>query len=190
MKRLAKNGVDIRALGGAKLAAIGPATAEELRRNHLNVDKVPAEYVAEGVIQAFAHTPLKGRRILIPRARVARDVLPEALRARGAKVDVVEAYRSVLPEDAVRRAPVIFERHTPTLLVFTSSSTVTNLFKIIPAEELLPKLAAAKIAAIGPITSGTLSEHGCRVDIEPRDHTVSGLVQEILHQCAGQARSS
>lgn len=189
MKRMDQLNADIRRLATAKLCAIGPGTAEELRRNHLVVDRMPAEYVAEGVIQAFARTPLKGKRILIPRARVARDVLPEALRARGAKVDVVEAYRSVLPEESLRRAAVIFERHMPTLLVFTSSSTAANLFKMLPEEELRGRLKDVKIASIGPITSQTLRENGCRVDIEPRQHTVAGLVQEILEHCEAAERS-
>lgn len=188
MKRLGQLGVDIRTMAKAKLAAIGPATAEALRAQHLTVDKIPAEYVAEGVIQAFARTPLKGKRILIPRARVARDVLPEALCARGAKVDVVEAYQSVLPQDSLRRAAVIFERHTPTLLVFTSSSTAANLFRLLPEEEVRRRLAGATIASIGPITSRTLREHGCAVHIEPAEHTVPGLVAAVLAHCTGAAQ--
>ena len=184
MKRLEQKSVDIRALAGAKLAAIGPATAQELRRHHLTVDKVPEEYVAEGVVKAFARTPLKGKRVLIPRARVARDVLPDALRGRGAKVDVVEAYRSIVPADSLRRAPVVFDRHTPTVVVFTSSSTVTNLFKLMPEDEVRRHLAGAIVASIGPITSRTLRDYGCRVDMEPTKHTTGGLIQEILKQCA------
>lgn len=182
LKRLDMLKQDIRAMK-AKLCAIGPATADELRKQHLKIDKVPEEFVAEGLVQAFARTPVKGKRILIPRARVARDVLPEALRARGARVDVVEAYRSVLPRDSAMRAPVIFERHAPTVVVFTSSSTVTNLFKLLPEEQLRQHLSRARIASIGPITSRTLRECGCTVDIEPREHTVPGLVQEILARC-------
>jgi uroporphyrinogen III methyltransferase/synthase len=180
MKRMAQLKLDIRTLSGTRLCAIGSATAEELQRHHLNVDKIPNEFVAEGVVQAFARTPIKGKRILIPRARVARDVLPEALRRRGAKVDVVEAYSSVLPKDSVLWAPAIFERHSPGVIVFTSSSTVTNLFKLMPEEQLRSHLASAKLASIGPITSRTLRECGCRVDIEAKEHTATGLVHAIL----------
>ncbi|MSO20113.1 MAG: uroporphyrinogen-III C-methyltransferase [Acidobacteria bacterium] len=180
MKRLAQAGQDIRALTGAKLCAIGPATADELRTLHLQVDKVPNEYVAEGVVKSFARVPLKGKRILMPRARVARDVLPDALRARGARVDVVEAYRSVLPQDSAQRAQVIFERHAPTLAVFTSSSAVNNLFKLLPEAELRRHLDSVKIASIGPITSQTLRDHGLAVSMEPAEHTVPALVRAIL----------
>jgi uroporphyrinogen III methyltransferase/synthase len=180
VKRLDNLNQDIRSLAGAKICAIGPATAEELRRQHLTVDKIPAEYVAEGVIQAFARIPLKGKRILLPRARVARDILPETLRERGARVDVVEAYRTVLPADSALRAAAIFERHTPNLAVFTSSSTVTNFFKLLPEDQIRQYLSGTKVASIGPITSRTLRDCGCQVDIEPADHTVAGLVDGIL----------
>ncbi|OFV97847.1 MAG: uroporphyrinogen-III C-methyltransferase [Acidobacteria bacterium RIFCSPLOWO2_02_FULL_60_20] len=179
--RMAARGNDIRSMSAAKLCAIGPATAAELRRNCLKVDVVPKEYVAEGVVKALAKTPLRGRRVLIPRARVARDLLPEALRKRGASVDVVEAYRSVLPPESVERARVIFERHKPTVAVFTSSSAVSNLFRLLPEEEMRGHLRDVKVASIGPVTSRTAREHGLQVAIQPRQYTVPALVRAITN---------
>ena len=169
---------DVRDMARAKLCAIGPATAAELRRNCLQVDVVPKEYVAEGVVAALARKPVRGQRILIPRARVARDVLPEALRQRGAKVEVVEAYRSVLPPASAERARVIFERHKPTLMTFTSSSAAHNLMRLVP-DTLHPCLREIKTASIGPVTSRTLREHGLNVAIESDEYTVPALVRAI-----------
>jgi uroporphyrinogen III methyltransferase / synthase len=177
--RMVMKGADIRSMSAARLCAIGPATAAELRRNCLMVDVVPKEYVAEGVIKALAKRPLRGRRILIPRAKVARDLLPEALRQRGATVDVIEAYRSILPPDSVERARVVFERHKPTAVVFTSSSAVTNLFRLLPEGEMREHLRGIKIASIGPITSGTAREYGLEVAVEPPEYTIPALVRAI-----------
>jgi len=177
--RMAATGADIRAMSAARLCAIGPATAGELRKNCLQVDVVPKEYVAEGVVKALAKKPLRGRRVLIPRAKVARDFLPEALRKRGAIVDVIEAYRSVLPQDSVERARVIFERHAPSVVTFTSSSAVANLFRLLPEQEMRAHLRNTKIASIGPITSRTVREHGFTVAIEPRQFTIPALVRAI-----------
>jgi uroporphyrinogen III methyltransferase/synthase len=178
--RMAATGTDIRKLGKAKLCAIGPATAAELRKNLLQVDIVPREYVAEGVVKALAGRRLRGKRVLIPRARVARDVLPKALRAHGARVDVVEAYRTVIPPESAERARVLFERHRPHVIVFTSSSAVNNLFQLLPADELERNLSGIKVASIGPITSRTLRERGLTVEIEPSEYTVPALVRSIV----------
>ena len=180
--RMAATGTDIRSLACAKLCAIGPATAEELRGHLLRVDKVPREYVAEGVLQAFADEPLEGKRILIPRARVARDVLPTELRKRGAQVDVVEAYRSVLPPESAERARVIFTRHRPTLVTFTSSSTVENFLRLIPEAEKTAWLQDVPCASIGPVTSRTLRRHGLPVDIEAAAYTIPALVEAIRNR--------
>jgi uroporphyrinogen III methyltransferase/synthase len=177
--RMAQTGADIRAMSNAKLCAIGPATAEELRKNCLQVDVVPKQYVAEGVVKALAKTPLRRRRVLIPRARVARDLLPEALRKRGATVDMVEAYQSVLPLDSIERARVIFERHRPTVVTFTSSSAVTNFLRLFPDGKPAALLRDVKVACIGPVTSRTAREHGLTVAIEPRQFTIPALVRAI-----------
>jgi uroporphyrinogen III methyltransferase/synthase len=179
LARMAATGADIRSINRAKLCAIGPATAAELRRYCLQVDVMPQDYVAEGVAKALARKPLRGKRVLIPRACFARDVLPEALRKRGARVDVVEAYRSILPPDSVDRARDIFRRTPPTLVVFTSSSAVTNFFRLLP-DEPAAMMRDVKVACIGPITSRTAREHGLSVAIEPPQYTVPALVRAIV----------
>ena len=183
--RMASTGVDIRSLGGAKLCAIGPATAGELQRRLLHVDKVPREYRAEGVLEAFSGEVLEGKRFLIPRAKVARDVLPEELRKRGAHVDVVEAYRTVLPADSAERAQEIFARRRPTLMAFTSTSTVENLLRVFPGDPAAT-FQNITVASIGPITSETLRRHGLKVDIEALEYTVAALVDAIV---AGASRT-
>jgi uroporphyrinogen III methyltransferase/synthase len=199
IQRLAQSSADIRTLAGKKICAIGPATAGELRKHLINVDVVPREYVAEGVLEALAAEPVAGKRFLIPRAKVARDVLPEELRKRGAQVDVVEAYRTVLPGEGsakevgakaggefAERLESIFSRHRPTLIVFTSSSTVSNLLRLLPPEKRTEYLTGVRIASIGPITSETARQAGLTVDIEAREHTIPALIEEIV---AERARS-
>jgi uroporphyrinogen III methyltransferase/synthase len=182
IERMTATQTDIRALAGVKICAIGPATAGELGRHLLAVDVLPRSYVAEGVLEALASEPVAGKRFLIPRARVARDLLPEELRKRGAEVDVVEAYRTILPTEgteAAERTASIFSRHRPTLIVFTSSSTVTNLLRLIPLERRAEYLDGVRIASIGPITSQTARRAGLPVHIEAREHTIPALVEAI-----------
>lgn len=156
---------DLRALR-AKICTIGPATRAEVEKYKLIVDAVPEEYVGEGLLRAMPQD-LRGQRILIPRAAVARDVVPESLRARGAQVDVVEAYRT-LPPDPPPAPPGQADWVT-----FTSSSTVKNYLALAGKPE-------ARIASIGPITSQTLRMHGLEPDAEAKTYTVEGLVEAIL----------
>ncbi len=158
----------------AKVCAIGPATAAAVEALHIKVDRIPKEYVAESLLEALAADDLAGKRILLPRAAVARDLVPVELTRRGAMVDVVEAYRTVIPEDAPARVREALARK-PSWITFTSSSTVKNFVSVaghLPAD--------VKIASIGPITSATARELGLTVDAEANPHTVSGLVAAIL----------
>ncbi|MBI3895538.1 MAG: uroporphyrinogen-III C-methyltransferase [Acidobacteria bacterium] len=180
MERMAATGTDIRLLANAKICAIGPATAEALRKHLLRVEKMPQEYRAEGVLKAFAGESLTDQRFLIPRAKIARDLLPVELCKRGAQVDVVEAYRTVLPPDSRERARVIFSRHRPTVIAFTSSSTIENLLRLAPIEERENWLRDTKIASIGPITSQTLRKHGLPVHMEASAYTIPALVAVIV----------
>ncbi len=170
---LDRSSVDLRSLK-ARICAIGPATRAAIEALHLKVDKMPEEYVAESLLTAFESEDLKGRSILIPRAAVARDVIPTELTRRGASVDVVEAYRTVIPEDAADRARQALARK-PHWITFTSSSTVSNFLAAVPEATF----GDARIASIGPITSATLREHGLRVDAEADPHTMEGLVDAI-----------
>ena len=171
---------DLRALK-AKLCVIGSATCAAVEALHLGVDRMPEEYVAESLLEALVGDDLKGQRILLPRAAVARDLVPAALRERGAIVDVVEAYRTVAPEDAAARALEILEQK-PDWITFTSSSTVKNFLAAAGREAL----QGVKIASIGPITSATAREHGLTVDVEANPHTVQGLVEALLKPPSGR----
>jgi uroporphyrinogen III methyltransferase/synthase len=171
--RLDRSGRDLRSLK-AKICAIGPATRSAVEALHLKVDKMPEEYVAESLVKAFAGEDLNWRRVLLPRAAVARDLVPVELRRRGATVDVVEAYRAVAPEDAGTRAREVMARK-PHWITFTSSSTVTNFLEAAGKEAL----GGVKVASIGPITSATLREHGIEIHAEAKPHTTAGLVQAI-----------
>jgi uroporphyrinogen III methyltransferase/synthase len=164
---------DIRSLR-ARICAIGPATKAAVEALHIKVDCMPKEYVAESLLEALAADDLAGKRVLLPRAAVARDLVPVELTRRGAMVDVVEAYRTMMPEDASTRAPEILARK-PHWITFTSSSAVKNFVTIAGVQPL----AGVKIASIGPITSATLSEHGLTVDVEAHPHTVPGLIEAI-----------
>lgn len=172
-------GLDARAFGSCRIAAIGPATAAALEAHGLFADFVPARYVAEGVVEGMlAMGGLAGARILIPRARVAREVLPEALRKAGATVDVAPAYESV--PDASRKEEVIgrIAEGRIDCVTFGSSSTVENFLAIVPPE-VLKAHPAVKLAAIGPVTAKTLASHGLACDIMPESYTIPALVQAV-----------
>ncbi len=174
VERLDRSAVDLRALK-ARICAIGPATRASVEALHLKVDLMPEEYVAESLVAAFASEDLTGRTILLPRAAVARDLVPVELTRRGAVVEVVEAYRTVAPENLEARAREVLARR-PHWITFTSSSTVKNFVAAAAGRE---SLDAVKIASIGPITSATLLEHGLSIDVEANPHTIEGLVAAI-----------
>ncbi len=176
MERLDASHRDLRALR-ACICAIGPGTRRALEALHLKVDLMPREFVAESVVQAFSTMELAGKRLLLPRAAVARAVIPVELARLGAQVDVVEAYRSVLPADAQVRAARIFGgARKPHWITFTSSSTVNNLFAVTGPNAL----DGVRIASIGPITTSTLGTHGIRVNVEASPFTIDGLVDGML----------
>lgn len=176
MDRLDKSPHDLRSLK-SRICAIGPATKAAVEALHLKVDLMPAEYVAESLVEAFAKETLQFRRILLPRAAVARDLVPRELSRRGATVDVVEAYQTVAPAGLGARARAILDRK-PHWITFTSSSTVTNFIAAAGREAL----AEIKIASIGPITSATLREHQIEPTVEAQPHTIGGLVTAVLNQ--------
>jgi len=146
-----------------------------LAQVQLRVDVMAEQYLAEGLLAALAGDPMEGRRVLIARAAVARDILPRELEARGAQVDVVEAYRTVTPESLWSRAGEIAERK-PDWITFTSSSTVENLARILEADVW----NGTKAVSIGPITSATLRKNKIDVAAEASPHTMGGVVDAIL----------
>jgi uroporphyrinogen III methyltransferase/synthase len=174
--RLRTLGRDIRDLGGAKLGAIGPATAARLRDYALTVAAVPQEYRAEAIAETIGEGRIKGASFLIPRAQVAREALPEMLRARGAKrVEVVAAYKTVRPRNLqVERMRELASAGKLDLVTFTSSSTVANFCDLIGAAA-----SGLKAAVIGPITERTARSHGFDVVVSPSEYTVGALSAAI-----------
>ena len=174
LDRLDASNADLRSVRG-KLCAIGPATREALERFHLKVDVMAEEYVAEGLLRTLSGFDFSNAKVLIARAAVARDVLPEELRRRGAQVDVVEAYRTVAPDDLAGRARKILDAK-PDWITFTSSSTASNLIAGCGAQAL----RGMRVASIGPVTSATLRSAGIDVAAEANPHTIRGLVDRII----------
>ena len=170
--------LDARALAGIQVAAIGPATAEALAARGIRPDFVPERFVAEAVVEGMLALGVAGARVLIPRAREAREVLPEKLSEAGAQVTVLPVYETRPadqdPEeilDAIKAGRIHY-------LTFTSSSTVTNFFARIPAETLRAA-GRIKIACIGPVTAETLARHGLTPDITAETFTIPALAQAI-----------
>jgi uroporphyrinogen III methyltransferase/synthase len=173
-------GGDGRAFAGARVAAIGPGTAAALAVGGVRADLVPARFVAEGLLEVLPAASAAGGRVLLARAEVARDVLPEGLRAAGWTVDVVDAYRTVAatPTDAQRAALAGADVAT-----FTSSSTVERFL-----ESFGPAAVPAVVACIGPVTAATARDAGLRVDVEAPVHTVAGLVDALVDWAAAHPR--
>lgn len=180
-RRLLAELPDARALGGVQVAAIGPGTAAALLEGNIRADLVPERFVAEALLEALPAPPKAGERsgrILLARAAVARDVLPDGLRAAGWEVDVVEAYRTVAAEPD----PVALDvAQLADVVSFTSSSTVTH-FLALTAGWVPPT-----VACIGPVTAATAREAGLTVDVEAEVHTVPGLVDALVRWRAGKA---
>ncbi len=171
-ERLAAGGADARALAGATVAAIGPGTARALRDRGVLADVLPERFVAEGLVEALAGRRV--RRALVARAREARDVLPDALRERGAEVDVLALYETVADAlDPAARDAVAAAQY----VTFTSSSTVRFLLEALGGPE---PLAAARLASIGPVTSATLREHDLEPALEAPHHDIDGLVDALV----------
>jgi len=172
-ERLAAAGRDARSLAGARVAAIGPGTAAALAAHGIDADVVPERAVAEELVRALAHEPM--RRALIARARSARDVLPDALRARGAEVDVLDVYETV----AEPIADAVLERaRSADYITFTSASTVR--FFLQAADHRAGLSPFTRIVSIGPITSAALREHGLEPHVEASRHDLEGLLEALL----------
>ncbi|MBH0207736.1 MAG: uroporphyrinogen-III C-methyltransferase [Nitrospira sp.] len=188
MTRLRAKGLDARCLAGRRLCCIGPRTAQEMERFGVLADLVPAEYQAEGVLAALSRTDLRTSRILIPRAEVARELLPDELRAAGAHVDVVPVYRTVAPDLHSLGWWQELRDHRLDVITFTSSSTVRNFVAMLGGMEAVsPLVQSVSIACIGPITAKTAEEFGLTVSIMPGENTIPALVDAIAHHYENRA---
>ncbi len=176
--RLGERGGDIRDLKGIRICTIGPATAAAVEGKGIRVDLVPDEYVSEGVVRAFEAVDLRGKRVLLPRAAEARDVIPEGLAKMGAEVDVVTAYRTVRSKSRKEDLQALFEAGRVDVVTFTSPSTVVNFKKIMGGEPLPGKV---RIACIGPVTAAAAKKHGYIVDIFQETFTIPGMVEALVN---------
>ena len=185
--RLQKQRMSPRHLRHLRVAAIGPATKAEVERHGLRVHVMPPEYVAESVVKALRRSA-KGKRVLLVRARVARDVLPRELRRAGAKVEVVEAYQTVAPPKSRRLLRNALRHRRPHWATFTSSSTARNFALLVGVGRVRAALRGIRVASIGPVTSKTLRELGVRVTVQARKYTIPGLVRAIVAAGKGSGR--
>ena len=162
-----------------QVAAIGPATKREIEDHGLQVTVTPERYIAESVVEALKGKTV-GKRVLLVRAKIARDVLPTELRKAGAKVDVAEAYETHVPVGAKAKLNRLFvnDSSRPDIVTFTSSSTATNFLDLL-AKEHYHALREIWLASIGPVTSATLQQAGFKPNIEAREYTMEGLALAI-----------
>lgn len=177
--RLAKLGKSEADLLHLNIAAIGPATAKVIEAHGLPVDVVPEKYVAESVVDSLRNE-MKGKRVLLVRAKVARDVIPRELTSLGARVDVADAYETVLPGTSAAALRVVFRdpEQKPHAVVFTSTSTVQNFLELL-GKENVALLTDVKLASIGPVTSETLRRSGLQAHIEAAEYTIPALADAL-----------
>lgn len=178
-QRLIKKG-DIKLPPPLKICAIGPATAKEIMSYGIRVDYIPKEFVAESILKGFEKKDIKDKRILIARAKKARDILPAGLQKIGASVEVIETYRTVKPKGLERRLKKILKEEKIDVITFTSSSTVSNFIKFLKGIDIKEVLKNTVIACIGPITSKTAREFGLSISIQPNEFTITGLTNAIV----------
>lgn len=174
---LRSTGGDARAFARARICAIGPATEAKLKEHGLVADIVPESYVAEAVVAALGAEGIAGKRVLLPRATTARDVLPRGLRELGATVDEVAAYRTVPDGSGGADLRVQLAADRIDVVTFTASSTVHNWVKLLGTD-----IGAAEVATIGPITSGTARDLGFPVHVEAGTYTIPGLVAALCER--------
>ena len=163
-----------------KVAAIGPATEKAIEKRGVRVDVVPKEYVAESVVESLSRQ-IAGKRVLLARAKVARDVIPRELKKLGAQVDVVEAYETVIPQTSRIRLRAVLKdpKRRPHVITFTSSSTVRNFVALLGGNVWRGR-PRPRVASIGPVTSATLRELGLPVDTEAKEYAIPGLIRAIV----------
>lgn len=178
LDRLEKLGGSLGDFKKVKLGAIGPATAEALARAGLRADYVPRRFVAEGILEDIPRSAVEGKRVLLPRADIAREDLAEGLERLGAKVDGVSLYRTVRARAEGQPGLKMLREGRLDVITFTSSSTVANLAAMLGDDR--DKINRALVACIGPVTAATARKLGLRVDVVAEEHTIPGLVRAIV----------
>ena len=191
MKRLKERGIGLNSDFIPAICAIGPATDAALEEYGWKTTLLPKRFIAEGVLDAldehYGGLPhLAGRRILLPRAKEAREILPDTLSAAGVQVDVVPCYQTVRAEIDENILQKLREK-TPDLLVFTSSSTIRNMIEILGHEQVIRMLMDSTVAVLGPVTGETAASYGKSVEIIPNTHTIVNLLKAIGDYYSGQS---
>ncbi|MCU1264757.1 MAG: hypothetical protein JWM21_1075 [Acidobacteria bacterium] len=192
LRRLETRAHQISELDALRVCAIGEATAERLVLAHVHVDVIPEEFKAEGVFAALerytgSREALGRLNFLIPRAAVARDYLPAALEAAGARVDVITTYRTVQADGLDRgRLSAMLTGGGVDCIAFTSASTVRNLALLLHTNDLSSVLDGVAVASIGDITASTAAEYGLVTNIQPAEFTVPALAKAIAEHFAQQ----
>ena len=183
LQRLKENHVEVDALDYLRVCAIGEATANRLASARIHLDVVPTDSKAEGVFAAlreYIGEEFAGLRFLLPRAKVARDYLPEKLSRAGAEIEVAEAYQTILPRNpATAKLKALLAADSIEVITFTSGSTVKNFARIFAVNDLSKILAGVKIACLGDITAQAAAEVGLRTEILPAETTTFGLASAI-----------
>ena len=179
IERLLDNGKDVRSLKNINIATVGPATAKKVKDLKIKVDLVPKDFVAEGLIESFSKMGIKGKKMLLPRALKARELLPSELRKLGAIVEVAPAYETITAKDVSVPIKKRLTEGRIDWITFTSASTVKNFIKIMDGIDLVELSKKVKIAAIGPITEKTAEKYGLAVEVTAGKSTNSGLVAAI-----------
>jgi uroporphyrinogen-III synthase len=171
------------ALKNLKIVAIGPATRREIEKLGMTVAIVPRRYIAESVVESLRDN-VKGKRVLLARAKVARDVIPRELGKAGARVDVIEAYETIVPESSRRELHRVMAdpERQPHVITFTSSSSVKNFVQLLGERGRPPHtvIDGIKFASIGPVTSATLRKLGLPVHMEAKEYTIPGLIRAVV----------
>jgi uroporphyrinogen III methyltransferase/synthase len=183
-ERLYVKGLDVRALKNVRIAAIGPATAKRLGDFGLKSDIVPKTYQAESVVEAFEAEDMEEKRVLLPRAKEARPILPVELVKMGAVVNEIPVYKTEQASENVDELIERLEQGSIDIVTFTSSSTVKNFKALLPADRFESLIKGVTVASIGPITTDTAKELGFKVDITAKDFTIPGLCEAILQHYA------
>ncbi|HEX7229565.1 MAG TPA: uroporphyrinogen-III synthase [Candidatus Binatia bacterium] len=189
LSRLQLKGKDIAALSAHKIGAIGAETAKQLERVRIHASLVPERYQAEGILDALSPEEIRGKRVLIPRAAEAREILPATLRKWGAAVDVIVAYRTNVPCVDVRPLAVLLTERKIDVITFTSSSTVRNFVRLFGGRNLGEIVSGSAIACIGPITAATVEELGGRAEIVADQFTATDMLRAIVEHFEANSRA-
>ncbi len=183
-QRLKEKRKNLRLPMSLKVCAIGPATASQLKKKGFPVHYIPKEYVAEAVLDGFKKMGVEGKRILLARAKKARDILPKGLKRFGAEVNVVDAYRTIKPKGGPIRLKRLLSEGQIDVITFTSSSAVNHFVDLLKKEDFKKLLKGISIACIGPITARTVRESGLKVHIQPKEYTIPALTRAIAEYFA------